>query len=106
LDRSLRHPSILLLMGVCTERRNLAIVTEFVAGRDLGAIIRDRDVDMTVRQKLNIAKGIAQGPCLHAGVVFRACCMRVCCVCCVRACVACAMCVACVAKGGSICSQA
>lgn len=59
--RSLRHPSILLLMGVCTERRNLAIVTEFVAGRDLGAIIRDRDVDMTVRQKLNIAKGIAQG---------------------------------------------
>jgi len=46
---------------------------------------------MTVRQKLNIAKGIAQGPCLHAGVA---------CVC------VCHVCVARVAKGGSICSQA
>jgi hypothetical protein len=99
-------------MGVCTERRNLAIVTEFVAGRDLGAIIRDRDVDMTVRQKLNIAKGIAQGSCLYAGVVFHVCvacvysaCACACCVCHVS--VACGACyVACVAKDGSMCSQA
>ncbi|ELR21800.1 protein kinase domain containing protein [Acanthamoeba castellanii str. Neff] len=59
--RALRHPSILLLMGVCSEKSKLAIVTEFVAGRDLNAIIHDPAVEMSIRQKLNIAKGIAQG---------------------------------------------
>lgn len=48
-------------MGVCIDRRNLAIVTEYVAGRDLRAMIHDPAVEMTIRQKLNIAKGIAQG---------------------------------------------
>jgi serine/threonine protein kinase len=58
---SLRHPCILLFMGVCTEKDNLAVVMEYVDGRDLESIIHDKDVGLTTAQQLLIAKGIAQG---------------------------------------------
>ncbi|ELR21777.1 protein kinase domain containing protein [Acanthamoeba castellanii str. Neff] len=58
---SLRHPCILLFMGVCTEKDNLAVVMEYVDGRDLESIVHDKDVVMTTAQQLLIAKGIAQG---------------------------------------------
>jgi serine/threonine protein kinase len=48
-------------MGVCTEKDNLAVVMEYVEGRDLGTIVHDRSVDISTKQKLHIAKGIAQG---------------------------------------------
>lgn len=52
-------------MGVCTEKDNLAVVMEYVDGRDLESIIHDKDVVMTTAQQLYIAKGIAQGD-LHS----------------------------------------
>jgi serine/threonine protein kinase len=58
---SLRHPCILLLMGVCTEKDNLALVMEYIEGRDLESVIHDAGVTLTVPQQLHIAKGIAQG---------------------------------------------
>jgi serine/threonine protein kinase len=58
---SLRHPCILLCMGVCTEKDSLAVVMEYIHGRDLESIIHDKDVVMTTAQQLLIAKGIAQG---------------------------------------------
>lgn len=48
-------------MGVCTEKDNLAVVMEYVEGRDLGTIVHDRSVEISTKQKLHIAKGIAQG---------------------------------------------
>ncbi len=48
-------------MGVCTEKDNLAVVMEYVDGRDLESIVHDQDVVMTTAQQLLIAKGIAQG---------------------------------------------
>jgi serine/threonine protein kinase len=59
--KALRHPCILLLMGVCTEKDNLAVVMEYVEGRDLGTIVHDLSVDISTKQKLHIAKGVAQG---------------------------------------------
>jgi serine/threonine protein kinase len=52
-------------MGVCTEKDNLAVVMEYVEGRDLGTIVHDRSVDISTKQKLHIAKGIAQGTPTH-----------------------------------------
>ncbi len=60
-NRALRHPCILLLMGVCTEKDNLAVVMEYVEGRDLGTIVHDRSIPISNRQRFHIAKGIAQG---------------------------------------------
>ncbi len=48
-------------MGVCTDKDNLAVVMEFVEGRDLESIVHDSNVAMTTTQQLFIAKGIAQG---------------------------------------------
>jgi len=48
-------------MGVCTEKDSLAVVMEYIHGRDLESIIHDKDVVMTTAQQLLIAKGIAQG---------------------------------------------
>jgi len=59
--KALRHPCILLLMGVCTEKDNLAVVMEYVEGRDLGSIVHDRSIPISNRQRFHIAKGIAQG---------------------------------------------
>jgi serine/threonine protein kinase len=52
-------------MGVCTEKDNLAVVMEYVDGRDLESIVHDKDVVMTTAQQLLIAKGIAQGVHTH-----------------------------------------
>ncbi len=48
-------------MGVCTEKDNLAVVMEYVEGRDLGTIVHDPAVPIPTKQRLHIAKQIAQG---------------------------------------------
>jgi serine/threonine protein kinase len=79
-------------MGVCTEKDNLAVVMEYVEGRDLGSIVHDLSIPISNRQRFHIAKGIAQGS--HTS--FCCSCARMCvlvayvCVC-VRA-VACSVC--------------
>ena len=49
----------MLLMGVCVEQGNIAIVMEYVEGRDLGDIISDSSVALSVEQRLKIAKDVA-----------------------------------------------
>ncbi len=48
-------------MGVCTEKDNLAVVMEYVEGRDLGTIVHDPAVTIPTKQRLHIAKQVAQG---------------------------------------------
>ncbi len=57
----LRHPCILLLMGVCTEPNNVALVMEYVEGKGLDRILHDPKVPLSQTQQLRIAKDIAKG---------------------------------------------
>lgn len=59
--RRLRHPCILLLMGVCTDPNNVALVMEYVEGKGLDRILHDPKVPLSQTQQLRIAKDIAKG---------------------------------------------
>lgn len=58
-QRRLRHPGIMLLMGVCVDQGNISIVMEHVQGRDLGDLISDTSISISMEQRLKIAKDIA-----------------------------------------------
>ena len=47
------------MMGICAEEGNVAVVMEYVQGRDLGDLISDASVSMTTEQRLKIGKDIA-----------------------------------------------
>jgi len=71
----LRHPCILLLMGVCTDPNNIALVMEYVEGKGLDRILHDAKVTLTQTQQLRIAKDIAKGMnwlhCLDPPIIHR-----------------------------------
>jgi len=71
----LRHPCILLFMGVCTEKNNVALVMEYVEGKSLDRIIHDPKINLTVQKELHIAKEIAKGMnwlhCLDPPIIHR-----------------------------------
>jgi serine/threonine protein kinase len=56
----LRHPNIVLLLGVCTEHGYNAILTEPV-GSNLNSIVFSTTTHVTLYQKLKYAKDISQG---------------------------------------------
>jgi len=59
--RSLRHPNIVLFMGVCTVPPNFAIVTEFCARGTLFDVLQDRNVMLEWTQVNKIALQISLG---------------------------------------------
>jgi serine/threonine protein kinase len=71
----LRHPNILLLMGVCPEPENVALVMEFVEGKSLYTILHEDKVPLTTTQKFQLAKDIAKGcywlHCLDPPIIHR-----------------------------------
>lgn len=57
----LRHPSLVLFMGACVDTQ-LCIVTEFCAGGSLFKLLyEDREVKLSWKQRIKIAKDVAQG---------------------------------------------
>jgi serine/threonine protein kinase len=57
----LRHPNIVLFMGICVER-DLAIVSEFCSGGSLFRLLHDRrDIELSWPQRMKILRDIARG---------------------------------------------
>ena len=57
----LRHPNLVLFMGVCTDRQQI-IVSEYCAGGTLFKLLHERpEVPLTSRQQVKMMKDIAQG---------------------------------------------
>lgn len=57
----LRHPNIVLFMGISIER-DLAIISEFCAGASLFKLLHDRkDIELSWLQRLKILKDVAKG---------------------------------------------
>ncbi|KAJ3438533.1 hypothetical protein M0812_17724 [Anaeramoeba flamelloides] len=56
-----RHPNIVLFMGACTQKNNVFLVTEFMAGGSLFEKLRDENFDSSLKNKLKIVKDIACG---------------------------------------------
>lgn len=57
----LRHPCILLLMGVCTEPDKVALVMEYVDGKSLDRMLHEEKVPLSLHQKFQLAQDIAKG---------------------------------------------
>eukprot|EP00742_Colponemidia_sp_Colp-10_P002417 GILJ01002577.1.p1 GENE.GILJ01002577.1~~GILJ01002577.1.p1 ORF type:complete len:545 (-),score=81.60 GILJ01002577.1:98-1732(-) len=69
----LRHPHIILLMGVCTKPPNLAIITEFIGLGSLFDVLHKSDMDLDLAVKLRLSSEIASSIAfLHSsGIVHR-----------------------------------
>ncbi|KAL6059701.1 non-specific serine/threonine protein kinase [Balamuthia mandrillaris] len=71
----LRHPGILLLMGVCTEPNNIALVMEYVEGKSLDKILANKEINFTNAQKVKLAMDIAAAchwlHCLDPPIIHR-----------------------------------
>eukprot|EP00005_Dracoamoeba_jomungandri_P000898 CAMPEP_0174251982 /NCGR_PEP_ID=MMETSP0439-20130205/1638_1 /TAXON_ID=0 /ORGANISM="Stereomyxa ramosa, Strain Chinc5" /LENGTH=565 /DNA_ID=CAMNT_0015332445 /DNA_START=29 /DNA_END=1726 /DNA_ORIENTATION=+ len=71
----LRHPCILLLMGVCTEPNNVALVMEYVDGKSLDRILHDSKIPLSPQRQLRLATEIAKGMnwlhCLDPPIIHR-----------------------------------
>eukprot|EP01087_Luapelamoeba_hula_P002897 TRINITY_DN1270_c0_g1_i4.p1 TRINITY_DN1270_c0_g1~~TRINITY_DN1270_c0_g1_i4.p1 ORF type:complete len:635 (-),score=100.22 TRINITY_DN1270_c0_g1_i4:301-2205(-) len=71
----LRHPCILLLMGVCTDKDKIALVMEYVEGKSLDRILHDSKINLSLQTQLHIAKDIAKGMnwlhCLDPPIIHR-----------------------------------
>ena len=59
--RRLRHPNIVLFMGVITAERNLAIVTEFLPRGSLFRLIHRSGIELDFRRRLRMAEDVAKG---------------------------------------------
>ena len=57
----LRHPNVVLYIGVCTEIPNVCIVTELCPRRSLFDIIHDPSVALSCELRLRMALQAAQG---------------------------------------------
>jgi serine/threonine protein kinase len=75
IQSQLRHPCILLLMGVCTEPDKVALVMEYVDGKSLDRMLHEEKVPLTLHQKFQLAKDIAKGcywlHCLDPPIIHR-----------------------------------
>eukprot|EP01087_Luapelamoeba_hula_P020228 TRINITY_DN686_c0_g1_i1.p1 TRINITY_DN686_c0_g1~~TRINITY_DN686_c0_g1_i1.p1 ORF type:complete len:603 (-),score=134.60 TRINITY_DN686_c0_g1_i1:128-1936(-) len=71
----LKHPYILMSMGVCTDPGQVALVMEYVDGRNLDTILKDTTFPLTLQRQIHIAKGIAKGMnwlhCLDPPIIHR-----------------------------------
>ena len=59
--RRLRHPNVVLFMGVITATSNLAIVTEFLPRGSLFKLIHRSGVQIDLRRRLRMAEDVAKG---------------------------------------------
>ncbi|QDZ24812.1 serine/threonine protein kinase [Chloropicon primus] len=59
--RRLRHPNIVLFMGVITSRDNLAIVTEFLPRGSLFKLLHRSGIQLDLRRRLRMAEDVAKG---------------------------------------------
>lgn len=58
----IRHPYLLLLMGICVDQPNLCLVTEYIANSTLfSAIHNPSGPALTLAQRLSIAQQLTQG---------------------------------------------
>ncbi|KAL6066712.1 Dual specificity protein kinase [Balamuthia mandrillaris] len=57
----LRHPFVLMLMGVCTEENEVALVMEYVEGKSMEEILYDPQIELSWQQRFKLARDIAQG---------------------------------------------
>mmetsp|Transcript_3248 Transcript_3248/g.6689 ORF Transcript_3248/g.6689 Transcript_3248/m.6689 type:complete len:888 (+) Transcript_3248:705-3368(+) len=57
----LRHPNIVLFMGICIER-DLSIISEYCSGGSLFRLLHDRkDIELSWSQRMKILKDVARG---------------------------------------------
>ena len=59
--RRLRHPNIVLFMGVITTQDNLAIVTEFLPRGSLFKLLHRSGIQLDLRRRLRMAEDVAKG---------------------------------------------
>ena len=59
--RRLRHPNIVLFMGVITTRNDLAIVTEFLPRGSLFKLLHRSGIQLDLRRRLRMAEDVAKG---------------------------------------------
>ena len=64
---SLRHPNIVLFMGACFDKTNLAIITEWMPKGSLHSVLHDprEKLDFSIRMRMlrDIACGMGTSPC-------------------------------------------
>jgi len=61
LLEQVRHPNIILLLGVLVEKPNtISIVMEYMGNQSLKHIIQNPDIDLTILQKIHICIQVAQ----------------------------------------------
>jgi serine/threonine protein kinase len=59
--RRLRHPNIVLFMGVITSQDNMAIVTEFLPRGSLFKLLHRSGIRLDLRRRLRMAEDVAKG---------------------------------------------
>ncbi|KAL6072799.1 hypothetical protein QOT17_005346 [Balamuthia mandrillaris] len=57
--KNLHHPNVVQLIGLCKDKSDVYIITEWVSGGDLKSIIKNPAQQLTWRRKLQIAKDVA-----------------------------------------------
>ena len=59
---NLRHPNLLLFIGACLEPIDkICIITEYLSLGNLQDVLKNKNIRLDIKQKLQILKGIAQG---------------------------------------------
>ena len=56
--KKIRHPKILLFMGICITDDFYYIITEYMAKKSLDVILRDPNINFDISQIFNIAVDI------------------------------------------------
>ncbi|AGD92983.1 putative serine/threonine-protein kinase/receptor [Megavirus lba] len=57
----LNHPNIVFMVGICINKPNICIVTEYIKNGNLRQVLENRTIKITWKQKLEMLNGIAQG---------------------------------------------
>ena len=57
----MRHPNVVLLMGICSSAPNLAIVTEYLARGSLYRLLHHTEVKLDDRRRVKMGIDIAKG---------------------------------------------
>eukprot|EP01087_Luapelamoeba_hula_P015462 TRINITY_DN4625_c0_g1_i4.p1 TRINITY_DN4625_c0_g1~~TRINITY_DN4625_c0_g1_i4.p1 ORF type:complete len:522 (+),score=134.37 TRINITY_DN4625_c0_g1_i4:39-1604(+) len=57
--KSIHHPNVVQFMGVCSHSSGVYLITEWVGGGDLRKLIKARNIPITWRERVEIAKDTA-----------------------------------------------
>jgi hypothetical protein len=55
------HPNIVLFMGACTQPGSMCIVTELMPKGDVESMLQDKNSQLTLLQRMKMAKDAALG---------------------------------------------